>query len=274
MIKIENSDQIFEQIEIIKAKRKGYLTNFYHNKKKIALWISHKMLFYLSIGDTLFVFKENNDFFALFYCTTNIEQLQRALTLLRIELPGTTLVVDIIGNEYSLREIESAFIGNSYKIYASLCRMSRAISEKELVCNSNIFFAIPEDAITIELLLKQYFDPLCEQIPLLEEIIEWIDLKHLLVCKEDDLVVGFLIFDLIGLTSYLRYWFTHPAHRDKKVGSRLLRKFFYESNSTKRQLFWVLEENENAIKRYRHYGFECENMYDKVLISQQSKQKK
>ena len=66
-------------------------------------------------------------------------------------------------------------------------------------------------------------------------------------------------------THYLRYWFTHPDFRDKKVGSRLLRRFFEEGRDTKRQLFWVIRSNENAIKRYRHYGFAEENMFDFVM---------
>ena len=269
MVKVENFDQLLAQIEIIKAKSNGYLTNFYHPRKKVNLWVKHNLLYSISKDDTFFILKKTDDFFSLFYCSTDIEHLRKAISMARIGLPGKTLLVDIIGNEFSINKIEPAFLENSFKHYNSLCRMSRLISEKEIDSNPGICYAVPEDALTIELLLKQYFDPLCEQIPLMEEILEWIELKHVLVYKESDLIAGFLIFDLTGVTSYLRYWFTHPAHRDKKIGSQLLRNFFYESNSTKRQLFWVLEENENAIKRYLHYGFERENMYDKVLISQQ-----
>jgi GNAT superfamily N-acetyltransferase len=267
MVKIENFDQILVSIETIKAKKQGYLTNFYHDRNKVSLWIKHSMLFYINVEETLFVIKENTDFLTLFYFTTTTEQLQKALSLLKFELTGKTLVVDIIGNDSSLRKLEFAFAENSFQTYSSLCRMSRVISGKEIEILSKVNFAIREDALTIELLLKEYFDPVCEQLPLLEEIIDWIDLKHLLVCKVEDQIIGFLIFDLKGKTSYLRYWFTNPLHRDKKIGSQLLRKFFLISNSTKRQLFWVIEDNENAIKRYRHYGFERENMYDKVLIS-------
>ena len=67
-------------------------------------------------------------------------------------------------------------------------------------------------------------------------------------------------------TNYLRYWFTHPNYRDKKIGSKLLRHFFKIGEDTKRQIFWVIQSNENAIKRYRHYGFKEENMFDYVLM--------
>ena len=71
--------------------------------------------------------------------------------------------------------------------------------------------------------------------------------------------------EMNATTLYLRYWFTHPDFRDRKVGSRLLRRFFEEGKDTKRQLFWVIRSNKNAIKRYRHYGFKEENMLDFVL---------
>ena len=90
-------------------------------------------------------------------------------------------------------------------------------------------------------------------------------LVHVLVCEEEGKMAGFLIYELNATTLYLRYWFTHPDFRDKKVGSRLLRRFFEEGKGTKRQLFWVIRTNENAIKRYRHYGFAEENMFDFVM---------
>ena len=78
----------------------------------------------------------------------------------------------------------------------------------------------------------------------------------------------FLIYELNATTLYLRYWFTHPDYRDTKVGSRLLRRFFEEGKDTKRQLFWVIRTNENAIVRYRPYGFAEENMFDYVFERQ------
>ncbi|MBA4320402.1 MAG: N-acetyltransferase, partial [Flavobacterium sp.] len=40
-----------------------------------------------------------------------------------------------------------------------------------------------------------------------------------------------------------------------------------KGRNTKRQLFWVIKSNENAIKRYLHYGFKEEKMYNFVMIN-------
>ena len=78
-------------------------------------------------------------------------------------------------------------------------------------------------------------------------------------------ILGFVIFDLLPATLYLRYWFAHPVARGKGVGGRLLKAMFAAGSDTKRQYFWVKTDNENAIKRYQHYGFAFEPMKDVVM---------
>jgi len=119
--------------------------------------------------------------------------------------------------------------------------------------------------IMIRHLLHTYFDEQTEQIPYDEELEDYARQSHVLVCEKQDQMAGFLIYELNASTLYLRYWFALPDFRDRKVGSRLLRRFFEEGKDTKRQLLWVIRTNENAIKRYKHYGFKEENMYDYIM---------
>ena len=44
-----------------------------------------------------------------------------------------------------------------------------------------------------------------------------------------------------------------------------MRSMFAAGSNTKRQYFWVKADNENAIKRYQHYGFAFEPLKDVVL---------
>lgn len=68
------------------------------------------------------------------------------------------------------------------------------------------------------------------------------------------------------MTWYLRYWFTSSKYRNQGVGAKLLKSSLFLAKETKRQILWVISENENAIKRYEHYGFKRELMNDYVLI--------
>jgi len=132
---------------------------------------------------------------------------------------------------------------------------------------SNVSKATIEQITDIYILLNKYFDKRTEQIPFIEELEEYARLNHILVYTDGNKIIGFLIFEINASTLYLRYWFVHPNYRDKKIGSTLLRSFFDEGKNTKRQFFWVIKSNDNALKRYKHYGFTEENMFDYVLTS-------
>ena len=96
---------------------------------------------------------------------------------------------------------------------------------------------------------------------------DWIATRAILVARDGTGhdITGFVIFDLSPAALYLRYWFVSPGARGGGVGGKLMRSMFAAGLSTKRQYFWVKTDNENAIKRYRHYGFEFEELKDTVL---------
>jgi ribosomal protein S18 acetylase RimI-like enzyme len=80
-------------------------------------------------------------------------------------------------------------------------------------------------------------------------------------------VAGFIIYKLIGYSLYLKYWFVHPDYRDHGIGSKLFELFLYNGSDSKQQIFWVIRSNENAIKRYKHYGFKKDNLFDFVMTN-------
>jgi GNAT superfamily N-acetyltransferase len=84
-------------------------------------------------------------------------------------------------------------------------------------------------------------------------------------------IAGFIIYQLVGVTLYLRYWFVSPLFRDRKFGSKLFNYFLLKGKDSKRQLFWVIQTNENAISRYKHYGFKEEKIYNFVLTNKNIK---
>ncbi len=116
-----------------------------------------------------------------------------------------------------------------------------------------------------------YFDPKAEQLPDTVDLLFWVEQKNIILFEEKGRVVGFIIYDLKVTTLYLRYWFVHPDYRDQKIGSQLFKEFLSRGKDTQRKLFWVIRSNENAIKRYIHYGFKEDKMYNFVLINKQIK---
>lgn len=217
------------------------------------------------MGHTVFIVKLSPSFWNIFYCSTSIEDLGNDLSAFLGMHAAATMIFDIVGRDVQCQPVVELFCANGCHEATSLVRMTKPTSPIEYVVDDTVRCAEEVDMPEISRLLHAFFDEQTEQIPYDEELQEYARQRHVLVCEENGKLAGFLIYEINATTLYLRYWFTHPDFRDKKVGSRLLRRFFEEGKDTKRQLFWVIRSNENAIKRYKHYGFAEENMCDFVM---------
>jgi ribosomal protein S18 acetylase RimI-like enzyme len=268
MDKIYNYSDIQNSIRAIKGNNIGFITNFYPEMNKINQWIKEGVFFQEIVGNTLFLLRRMVDFNYLYYCSTSVHELSRSIPVLNMGIGSSQLVVDVIGKHPEVKLIAKAFLTNGFYLYTTLNRMSKNSADDTIFeSNYSIKNANDSHSTGVMNLLNEYFDPIAEQLPMESDIKNWISLNHLIVFEEKDEIIGFIIFDILGMTSYLRYWFVHPQHRNKKIGSSLLNEFFSNSVGTKRQLFWVIQTNENAIKRYIHYGFNSENLYDYILTN-------
>lgn len=273
MTTIISITEILNLLREVKNYRKDYLTNFYIETEKFELLINHRLIEFVKLGETVFFCKRNLKFKNLYFCTTGIDALREDLAHFMKLHPGETFLADLIGKLKDVTVLENVFRCHDFYRYASLVRMSQTnhMAGNGIISNENISFADRLKAKEVNDLLNKYFDPYAEQLPLKEELYKLSDHNRVIVYSEDNEIKGFIIFELSGKTSYLRYWFVHPEYREKKIGSRLLRRYFDESISAKRKLFWVIESNSNAIKRYEHYGFEREDLLDHILINKDIK---
>ena len=265
MEKVQSLGQLQQQLAEIRALRKGYLTNFFLDSVKHGLWIEKGDCYTERLNSTLFVIKQSPMFWNVFYCSTTMEEFNADLSSFFAEYPTTTMMFDVVGREAQCQPVVELFQSKGCNEATSLVRMNRMAEPFEYIADATIRKATEADILQVSQQLHEHFDAQTEQIPYDEELIDYARQGHVLVCEDFGRMAGFLIYEHNATTLYLRYWFTHPDFRDKKVGSRLLRRFFEEGRATKRQLFWVIRTNGNAIKRYRHYGFVEENMYDFVM---------
>ena len=254
-----------QQVATIRSLRLGFVTNFFPDAIKHALWIEKGDCYTERVDNTLFIVKQSLSFWNVFYCSTTKETLGHDIEDFLSLHQKSTMMVDIVGRDVQCLPLVELLHEQGFKAATSLVRMMRMTEPMDYEADDTIRRATEADVPDVSRLLHTYFDERTEQIPYDEELLDYVRQGHVLVCEENNVMAGFLIYELNATTLYLRYWFTHPVFRDRKVGSRLLRRFFEEGKDTRRQLFWVIRTNENAIKRYRHYGFKEENMYDYVM---------
>lgn len=262
---VQSIVELQQQIAEIRSLRLGFLTNFFLDPSKHSVWIEKGDCYMERVGNTLFIIKQSPTFWNVFYCSTTTEEFSKNLTTLMTQHPAITMMFDIVGRDVQCKPMVELFVSKGCKEATSLVRMNRMAEPFDYTPDISIRKATEADIPLVSQLLHEYFNPQNEQIPYDEELMDYASQEHILVCEELGRMAGFLIYELNGSTLYLRYWFTHPDFRDKKVGSRLLRRFFEDGKDTKRQIFWVIRTNENAIVRYKHYGFNEENMYDFVM---------
>lgn len=265
MEQVKTIEQLQQLSAEIRALQRGFVTNFFPDPVKHGLWIKKGDCMFERIGSTLFIVKMSPSFWNVFYCSSALKELGNDLSTFMSNHPSSTMMFDIVGRDVQCQPVVELFHSKGCKVATSLVRMTRIAEPFDYIADATIRKASEADISKVSLLLHKYFDAQTEQIPYDEELCTYAQQGHVLLCEEQNTLAGFLIYEQNSSTLYLRYWFTHPDFRDKKVGSRLLRRFLEEGRGSLRQLFWVIRTNENAIKRYRHYGFCEENMYDYVM---------
>ena len=264
MRKVESYEQIQNFVRQIRELRQGFVTNFYWDDNKYPYWVAEGSLVFEQSCNCILIVHRNENFSNLFYIATSFTAFGELLNSLRFE---GKLVVDVVCKGEGTAEQE-AFGNLGFEKYQHLYRMSHVgrIVGPDWMLDPRAKYGEKNDVALVYNAMQKDFDPVAEQLPSLKELGDFADRKQLLVIKDGDNLCGFLIFEIRGVTWYLRYWYTSPDYRNKGIGAGLLRTSLIYGVDSKRQIFWVIADNENAIKRYEHYGFKRENMNDYVMI--------
>ena len=270
MLKVESFDQIQQFIKQIRALHEGFVTNFYWDPNKHPYWLAEETLYYEQSHHCVLLIHPNTNFANLYYIATDYSAVNTTLNAIQT---NSDIVVDIVCKGDGLLEKES-FCEMGFELYKSLYRMNHIgpIVQPDWQKEDSVINGSKKDAQLVYQALKDDFDPLCEQLPTLQEVEDYAQRQQLLVVKDKGRLCGFLIAELNGVTWYLRYWYTSPQYRDQGIGAKLLRNSLIDGKNSKRQIFWVIADNENAIKRYEHYGFRKENMNDFVMIKRKQQE--
>lgn len=256
--------------ELFRLKSKEMKTNFFMTESQFNQLLSENKIIVFKTEKACFLLTDDFGFKRMYFIVSNAFELKPFLEYL-IANYQSEISVETAGNSSYLQEIKEIFLQNGFFEYSSMVRMSKIRNEKEEVNFENIHLLTMDKKEEFHSLYKKYFDKFVERIPTSEEIDAFIENKSAYYFSDNNEIQGFIVFEIHGITSHLRYWFVHPNYREKKIGSKLIQLFFNIGENVKRELFWVIESNENAIKRYKHFGFVEEDMHNLILINKNKK---
>lgn len=265
MDKIVSKEQVQGFVGEIRNLRQGYVTNFFWDEQKHPYWVDTCCFFFEKYENCFILLHPNEGFVNLFYIATCKDAIAEAFLRVKTDCDK---VIDVVCKKEGKGEVDT-LKSLGFESYKYLYRMSHigTLFSDNWTKYDDVIYAKEMDAALVYDALQKDFDPICEQLPSMQEVKDYALREQLIVVKDGNKLCGFLIFEISGTTTwYLRYWYTSPEYRNKKIGAKLLKTALTIGKLTKRQQLWVISDNENAIKRYEHYGFVREPINDYVMI--------
>jgi len=256
--------------ELFRLKSKEMKTNFFIPELQFNQLLIENKIQAFKTDKACFLLSDDDGFKRLYFIVSTVDELKAIFKYLSAKFQNT-ISVETVGNSKYLKDVKEIFLQNNFYEYSSMVRMSKIRNELENVNFENIHLLTADKKNAFHELYNKYFDKFIERIPTIEEIDGFIKNKNAYYFSDNNDIQGFIVFEPHGITSHLRYWFVNPSYREKKIGSKLIQLFFNIGEGVKREIFWVIESNQNAIKRYKHFGFIEEDMHNLILINKDKK---
>jgi len=266
MSPINTVAEVFDAIQAAKAGATDLHTNFFPVQTKLQDWIDHGELLGEPRAGVAFFLRKDRDIWHLYFCAANRPALQQELAGLSC-LKTEPIVTDLVGNETVLNGWLPTFVATGFRRHLQLQRLARPAQPGRVTAGSPVVPAEKADAPGVLALIENFFDRFGEQIPGLREIEAAIENRQVLVMRCDGALAGLLFFETQGVASTVRFWVVAEKFRARHVGSALMQYYFQTHGAVRRFTLWVNANNENAIAKYRHYGYAPDGLVDHVLAN-------
>jgi ribosomal protein S18 acetylase RimI-like enzyme len=264
MSSIQTPGQVLDAIQKARAGAAAFCTNFFPVESKLQGWIDHRELFAEWHPGAAFFFRTDRDFRHFYFCAADGAALEQGIA----SSPGLKdgpVTTDLVGSGSTLEHLPPIFERAGFRRYTQLQRLARIGRPETNDGTSDAGFAKKEDGPTALRLIENSFDRHGEQLPSPYEMESAVENHQVLAVKRSGELAGLLFFETQGLASSVRFWAVAEKFRAQRVGSTLMQHYFHIHGTVRRFTLWVNSGNENAITKYRHYGYAPDGLMDHVL---------
>jgi GNAT superfamily N-acetyltransferase len=261
---------VFDAIQRAKAAASAFCTNFFPTQGRLQGWIDHGELLGEVRDRSAFFLRSDRGFWHLYFCAADRLTLQRELGALP-EVNGVRVTTDLLGSGAGVGELVALVKSAGFRHYARLVRLARASSPGQPHVSPNgteVVWADKADCQGIVDLLECSFDAYADQLPMPYEIEAAIAARQILTVRCEGMVAALLFFETQGFTSTIRYWVVAERFRSHRFGSALMRQYLATQSAVRRFILWVTASNDDAVQKYRHYGYAPDGLVDEVLVNQ------
>lgn len=257
---LTSAEELKKIISEFKRTKKDSLTNYIPNSALHNKWAQSGNAVIYAFDDGVFITHDKGVMLETIFISDSRENITRCLEVINND-SGKNVVVERV-----FREGKDKQIGNPDYI---LRRMIRIENRDEIKSPSErVEKASVKDINGIREIFTEHFNPLTERIPDNEELERLIKMNGISVVRNSERIIGMIIYEKNPTSIHLRYWWVSPTQRNKGIGADLLRDYFLAGQNCKLQFLWVFSDNNDAISKYRHYGFDFDGIADEIYITQ------
>ena len=162
--------------------------------------------------------------------------------------------------------MQSLFVEVGFHHHKTLKRMVRESQPADAVIGvQSVETATESDTDALLALLHGTFDAYADSIPDEVELREALGKGCIHCVRQDGHIAAMIFLELAGQMATVRYWAVNSCYRNAGLGAVVMRHALRLA-APRRMNLWVISANEDAIAKYRHFGFADDGMEDRIMV--------
>lgn len=252
-------------VKVINEKKKAFnifkkrpkFTNCYMNFEQFSKLIEKEKIFL--IEDNLFILKKENNIFKFLYFVDDLRNIKMADEYLN-NFP-TPIALEFL----SKAEVNSfLFQESNFKLYKIFSRYSLFNENRKPIRKiGKVELANSLDALEIRNIAVAVFDPLCDFIPTVMEIEEFINNKEVFVVKNKQYLLAFAIYIKKPYGYDFRLNCVNPKYESGLVGYSLVSYLPEDGN---KYICWINDLNTSTIRLNTNIGFKKDGLKNYIFV--------